>query len=381
VVAQSVLFLLGEVSSAALEAVILTGSAARGEASVLPTPTGFRLLGDLEFLVIARAPLDWPALRRRMVEVSRRATRDIGDEGRAVSIEYGPAGLVYLQQHIRPSIFAYDLQVHGQVVWGRQDILTEIRPFGVADIPREDALNLIMNRLIEFALVAAPACQAGLSTGSDRPYHLAKIVLDLPGSALAFTGHYISRYSERGGGFRALLEARPDLCQAFPDVDHFHTALEQAIACKLEPTQERLAALALSASANQYAAWIQALWLWEARHLLGLHTANFGSVLAAYISREPLAMRLKGWAKFLRHPLRPARALSWSRMTRLLCRASPQTLTYAAAVLTQAGTCGAWGLDWKDRVASLSPVSVQGQDSATIASEIGTLWQWLIRNN
>ena len=64
-----------------------------------------------------------------------------------------------------------------------------------------------------------------------------------------------------------------------------------------------------------------------------------------------------------------------------LCRASPQTLTYAAALLTQAGSCGAWGLDWRDRVASLSPVAVQGQNSATVASEIGTLWQWLIRNN
>ena len=380
-VERSVHFLLGEVGSAALEAVILTGSAARGEASVLHTPTGFRLLGDLEFLVIARAPIDWPALRRRMVEVSRRATRDLGDEGRLASIEYGPAGLVYLQQHIRPSIFAYDLQAHGQIVWGRPDILTEIRPFDAADIPREDALNLIMNRLIELAMVDTPACQAGFSTERDRPYQLAKVILDLPGSALAFAGHYISRYSERGHGFWALLKARPDLCQAFPDADHFRTVLEQAIACKLEPTQERLASLALSASVNQYTAWIQALWLWEARYLLGLYTANFDGVLAAYISREPLAMRLKGWVKFLRHPLRPARALSWSRMTRLLCRASPQTLTYAAALLTQAGTCGAWGLDWRDRVASLSPVSVQGQDSATIANEIGTLWQWLIRNN
>ena len=217
-VERSVHFLLGEVSSAALEAVILTGSAARGEASVLHTPTGFRLLGDLEFLVIARAPIDWPALRRRMVEVSRRATRDLGDEGRSASIEYGPAGLVYLQQHIRPSIFAYDLQAHGQIVWGRPDILTEIRPFDAADIPREDALNLIMNRLIELAMVDTPACQAGFSTERDRPYQLAKVILDLPGSALAFAGHYISRYSERGHGFWALLKARPDLCQAFPDV-------------------------------------------------------------------------------------------------------------------------------------------------------------------
>jgi hypothetical protein len=238
-----------------------------------------------------------------------------------------------------------------------------------------------MNRLIELAMVATPACQPGLSTGPDQPYHLAKVVLDLSGSALAFVGHYISRYSERGRGFCALLEARPDLCQAFPDAARLHAALEQAIACKLEPTQERLAGLGLSAAVNQYAAWIQALWLWEARHLFGLPTGNFGGTLAAYISREPLVGRLKGWVKFLRHPLRPARALAWSRMLRLLCRASPQTLTYAAALLTQAGTCGAWGPDWRDRVASLSPVSVQGQDAATIASEIGTLWQWLIRNN
>jgi hypothetical protein len=380
-VEQSVHFLLREVSSDALEAIILTGSAARGEASVLSTSTGFRLLGDLEFLVIARAPIDWPALRRRMLDLSRRATRDLGDEGRLASIEYGPAGLVYLQRNIRPSIFAYDLQAHGQVVWGRQDILTEIRTFSVAEIPREDALNLIMNRLIEIALVAAPACQDGLSTGLDRSYHLAKVALDVIGSALAFVGHYISRYRERVRRFCTLLGARPDLRQAFPDLDHFRTALEQAIACKLEPTEERLSSLALSVSVNQQATWIRKLWLWEARHLLGLQTANFGGVLEAYIAREPIVMRLKGWMKFLRHPLRPAQALSWPRMARLLFRASPQTLTYAAALLTQAGASGAWGMDWVDRAASLSPVSVQVKDAATIACEIGMLWQWLIRNN
>ena len=44
-VERSVHFLLGEVSSAALEAVILTGSAARGEASVCTRPLAFACWG------------------------------------------------------------------------------------------------------------------------------------------------------------------------------------------------------------------------------------------------------------------------------------------------------------------------------------------------
>ena len=380
-VEHSIDILRCEMGEPALEAVILTGSTARGEASVLPTANGFRLLGDLEFLVILRPPIDWPAVRRRMAALSHRATQEVRAAGDDVSIEYGPAGRIYLQRNIRPSIFAYDLQTHGRVVWGQANILSEIRPFDVQAIPREDALNLLMNRLMETLLLDIPAPATESLEVQSRAYHRTKVILDLAGSALAFVGHHVSHYSERGRRFRTLLEAEPALRLALSEPDRFLGTLDDAVACKLDPTDEHLTSLDLKVSGPLQAAWGRGLWLWEMQHLLGRTTSGFKDAFEAYISREPMVTRLKGWAKFLHHPLRPAHVLEWPRVLRLLLRASPQTLTYAMALLTQAGVAGEGGTDWQQQLATLAPVPISNGSNAHVAREIATLWQWLMRNN
>ncbi len=379
-VRQCVQFLLHEVGSHAIEAVILTGSAARCEASVLPTAAGFRLLGDIEFLVILRSPMDWVAVRREMLELSRRATHDVGNGGCWASIEYGPAGLAYLQRNIRPCIFAYDLRTHGQVLWGRQDILSEIRPFGVEAIAPEDALNLLMNRMIELSMLANPARAAGVYATQDRLYHHTKVMLDLAGSALAFAGRHVPRYSERGRGFRELLAIEPALPAALLDTKPFCTALDHAVICKSEPTEARLSSPHGLAAEQQQVTWGCQLWLWEMQRLIGRPVTGFEDALHAYIAHEPLARRLKGWAKFLLHPLRPPDALSWPRLARLLLRASPHTLTYATALLMQAAALGEAAPDWR-QLTALSPVPLSVRNNAKAVQDIGTLWQWLVRNN
>ena len=239
-VERSVSFLLDHVGEQNIEAVILTGSAARGEASVLPSTVGLRLLGDLDFLVIVKAPYNWPAVRRRMNALSRQATREVGADGQSNSIEYGPAGLAYLERRLRPCIFAYDLQTHGRVIWEQTDVMPRIRAFSVNEIPRQDALNLLMNRLVEMLLLDVATPQAGVRTKLDRTYHLIKVVLDFAGSALAFAGRYVSRYSERSQAFRSLLDADPDLHSALPASERFLATLERAVDCKLQPTEARL---------------------------------------------------------------------------------------------------------------------------------------------
>jgi hypothetical protein len=380
-VARSVDMLLCEIGARALEAIILTGSTSRGEASVLPTVHGFRLLGDLEFLAILRSPIEWSGVRRRLAALSQQATQAMRAEGDDVSVEYGPAGLIYLHRNIRPSIFAYDLQAHGRVVWGQPNILTEIRPFGVEAIPREDALNLLMNRLVETLSLDIAATATEPVDVQHRAYHRAKVILDLAGSALAFVGHHASRYSERGHRFRTLIETEPSLHEALPEPDRFLAALNDAVVCKLDPTDENLTSLDHKVSEPLQAAWGRGLWLWEMRHLLGRPPSGFKDALEAYISRESRVARLKGWVKFLRHPLRPAHMIEWPRVLRLLLRASPQTLTYAMALLTQAGLAGKGETNWQQQLNALAPVPISNGGHAHVVREITTLWQWLMRNN
>lgn len=379
-VEQSATFLLDQVGKDQLEAIILTGSTARGEASILPTEMGYRLLGDLEFLVIYRAPFDFPKARRHMSALSAHATREVGGKHGA-TIEFGPAGLVYLRRNIQPSIFAYDLLNHGRVIWPQANILTVMRPFGVETIPREDALNLLMNRLLEMLVLKATPYHTEPDAAQNRAYHVVKVMLDLAGSALAFAGRYVSLYSERSRHFADLLATSPDLRAALPDSDDFQTALAYAIDCKLDPSEADLDALVLERAWHQCTAWGRSLWLWEARRLLDIPATTFINTLEAYLQRESLEVRLKGWGKFLRHPLRPAGALSWPHLLRHVFHTSPQTLTYAAALLTQAGMAGAAGPDWRQRLAGIAPIPLTTTHSAHTVQEIGALWQWLIRNN
>lgn len=372
VVHRAAAFLLDSIGASAIEAMILTGSLARGEGSVLPRAPGARLLGDIELLVIVRAPFDWPEMRHRMSELGRQATRELGADGLAASVEYAPADVRYVQQRIRPCIFAYDLLTHGKVLWGRRDVLNEIRPFGVEAIPREDALALVMNRTIELLIgETSPLC-----TDADaRAYAGMKTVLDLAGSALAFAGCYVSPYAERPAAFTALIAARPGLRAAFPDLGGFMAALALAARCKLGPSEELLR----RAPNQQVAAWATSLWTWEARQMLGSSAQDFLELIDEFVSRESPMVRLKGWIKYCGHPLRPRTALAPLRISRLLLRASPQTLTYAAALLLfQALT--AERPDWASRAALLLPVPVRAGNGRLIA-EVGALWTWLIRNN
>lgn len=379
-VEHSVDFLLDVVGRDALEAIILTGSTARGEASVLPVCNGFRLLGDLEFLAIVRAPFDWSQLRRQMTALSDRATQAIGASGREAVIEYGPAGRVYLQRNIRPCVFAYDLCTHGQVVWGQPDILLDIAPFTVGEIPPEDALNLLMNRLIERLLDGRVAPLDETHAPFEHAYGAVKFMLEAAGSALAGAGGHVSLYRERGRGFDTLWHTEPTLADAFSDVALFRHWLQAAIACKLAPSAQRLADLHQALPLAQCAQWGRELWLWQMRRWLG-DAPDFDAALATYMRRESVVSRFKGWAKFFRHPLRPQGAWSWWHLARLLPRSSPHTLTYAAAMLLLDGLTQAGGPGGAQPVRALLPVRCETLNHGELVDAVGELWTWLIRNN
>lgn len=378
VVERALDFLLERVGSGLLEAVILTGSLARGEGSVLLRPDGFRLLGDAEFLVIVRPAFDWTEARRRMVELSREATRRIGDDGRVASIEYAPAGLSYLRHAMRPCIFAHDLSRHGKVLWGRADILREVRPFGTDAIPPGDAVELIMNRIVELLMFDLAPRESAPDTLA-RAYHIVKTTLDLAGSALAFAGRFVSSYARRPAAFAELLAASPDLRSALPDPDVFREELQLASRCKLAPTIELLTPAAAGERVATVLAWAKGLWLWEMRRLLRRPDGSFPELLAGYVGHEPLGQRLRGWVKLCTHPLRPQRALAPLRAGRLLSRGSPRTLVYAAALVAQAGLTEGFA-DWESEATSLLPVPVRS-GNGTVLQQVVDVWRWLIRNN
>lgn len=359
-----------------VEAVILTGSFARGEGTVLRQGRGFRVLGDVEFLVILRSSDEWPAVRRRMVELGQRATAELGHGGLTATIEYTPADIHYLRRRIRPCMFACDLREHGKVLWGRDDILEEIPPFGRESIPPEDAVELVMNRILELLTVEKRSADADRETYG---YQLVKTVLDIAGSALCFNGRHLPSYGERPRAFRQLTHAMPELRDALPAIDELQAELESAARCKARPTLDLLVRRDGAELQALVLGWAKALWLWEMRRLLGRPSAAFPDIVSAYLWREPIRTRLRGWVKYWWHPLRPSGMLSPWRASRLLFRASPRRLAYAAALLAHEAAAQ-HRPQWTVWAAALLPVSV-APDGEAVLGKAEEIWRWLIRNN
>lgn len=363
---------LGE---ARLHAIVLTGSVARGEESVLRrVHRPPLLLGDIEFLVILRTPFRLRRARRELAALGTAITEQLAEAGTEANVEYVPAGVDYLRG-VRPCIFAYDLRQHGKVLWGRRDILAEMPSINASDIPREDAVRLVMNRLIELLTLDRPG--AAPQREHAVAYQVVKTVLDLAGSALAFAGQYVSSYAARPVALRGLLRQQPELASTIPGADVFADQVARAAACKLDPSEQGLERFASDDVRAQVLAWARALWLWEMQRWQGACAGDVLDVITRYVAHERMPARLRGWVKYWWHPLRPRGRTAWRRLPRLVWRASPHTLAYAAAVLGHQGRIEGRP-DLEGRAAALLPALASGHD---VIAEAGDLWRWLVRNN
>jgi hypothetical protein len=371
---RAVRFLVERVGADRLEAVILTGSLSRGEGSVILEGKQPRLLGDVEFLAILKAPFAWARARRLLDELGRACTAEFGTAPRRATIEYSPAGVDYLRRNIRPCIFAYDLLENGKVVWGRGDVLGEARRFPVGAIPPEDAIELVMNRMVELLAADTTARHNGVVAGE---YTLVKTVLDLGGSVLASTGRYVSRYAERPARVAALLAALPELPRSLPGAADLLDELGRAARLKLAPTNDLLASAA-SDHVERVVRWTKALWMWEMRRLVGRPDATVETLLDLYLRGDTAASRLRGWVKLWTHPFRPRGALSPVKAARHFFSASPRRLTYAAALIAYFGRTGEELSGGTVRANALLPVRATATGNAAAVTDV---WRWLIRNN
>ncbi len=377
-------FLLERLSPPALVAVVLTGSFARGEGSVLPVRGGLRVLGDLEFFVVLTDARG--RLHRAMAGWGAEAGRRLRALGVQAEVEFGPIDLRFLRRRARPSIFVYDLRQHGKVLWGRRDVLQEIPAFAAEEIPREDALRLVFNRSIEqleaYDALDRPPGERLL----DTAYRQLKLTLDLAGSALAFAGLHSPLYRRRPSAFARLVAETPSLAARLPA--DFGRALADSARAKAEPAaslpwppprplaeeRERLRAHIAGA-----AAVVAGFLAWELERLLGL-TGDLAGLLDAYLARPSAARRLRDWAKFAVNPLPAPLPVSHLRAARLALRSTPRALLDVAgaraylALSRSPGTPAA--LD------ALLPLAGRHRprDAAAQRQAVVALWRWGVRN-
>lgn len=306
-------------------ALVLAGSLARDEATFVETATGWRLLGDAEFMLFVPRRRELP-LPARLQLCAQLAMARLREQGILAPIEVSACTQRYLTR-MAPHQFGYELRRHGRVLVGNPRLLQAIPRFAPWQLPHEDAFRLLCNRLTEM-LAFSPAELSGRA----GDYARLKLVLDMATSFLIFHGQYASTYQRRADRLLRLCSSasRPE---APWDLDLFARQVEAATVWKLslhgisEAPSPALSASELLMNAEK-------LWRWEAARLLQLPPqTSVEELLEAWSRRQPRLDCWRGWLWVARSAASPALRLHlWWRWGRLARRGSPRACVYQAAL-------------------------------------------------
>ncbi len=299
-----------------LEAVVLTGSLARNEATFVQEDNHWHLLGDADFFLVytERGSLPSnPRLRAVAGEVER---------GLAAAGIRGEVGLVAVHasylRNLRPRIATYELRNCGEVVWGDPQILRLIPALPSAAISQEDAWRMLCNRMIEFLEDVPESSSAPVKVGSEFHYATLKLLLDAATSYLVFAGSYEPTFRDRAERLLGLAnERRTSAADPFP-LKEFSERVSQATEWKLSGrAEERDLRPEFGDDAVSYA---RRLWRWELEQLTGAAPGlENASLWRRWANQQTAQERARGW-------LSVARRCGWHRCWRNWLRWAPLSL-------------------------------------------------------
>ena len=305
-----------------LNAVVLTGSLARGEGTWLNDGSLVRLAGDADFLGVFddRAALPTPD---RVAQLKREAKEQLASAGIEANIGLSPVSAGYLRR-LRPAILSYELITHGKVVWGDPHILNLVPAFAASEIPTDDGFRLLMNRMIELLEIV---CEHDTLAANAReiPYRAMKLWLDMATSYLLFERQYVPTYRGRAARLREL--AAESSTVAPIRLRRFAQMVALATRCKLNEIDTEIREFADLATLIDAA---HSLWRWELERLTA-PSASDRDLRRRWIAAEPIAARMRGWAAVVERSgtaRAMARMPAWIGLAR---KASPRRLIYDAA--------------------------------------------------
>ena len=130
------------------KAIVLTGSFARDEGSVLVTGDRLRVLGDMEYMVIFSPGADRGVLQKFLDEHAVQLRTELFSRGMYCDLEFRATYPEYFHT-LSPQIFGYELLSRGRTVWGDSSVLATAPRFPVESIPQWDAWRMLNNRIVE----------------------------------------------------------------------------------------------------------------------------------------------------------------------------------------------------------------------------------------
>ena len=324
-------------------AVLLTGSFARGEGSILRDKDRLQVLSDMEFMVVNSRGADINRAQQFLDEEAHNTGKYLARQGIECEVEFNSVHRDYLNR-VHPAIFSYELMAHARTVWGDAKILTAAPRFPISAIPRWDAWRLLNNRLLEQLQWAEISARWEVRDLRAAFYHALKCYLDMATVILIFAGHYRSRYGERAAALETWARAATR-----EDAPFAEDLAERVAACttfKLRPGfGVRPLGVDLSAEPEMLSGEVRRaiaelirmfhlVWRWAGNAFIGTTGRPVNDDLAlqnAVMRTQPRREKLRGWAKLALMPEVRRRPDFFSRMGRLLLKGSPRYLVYTVA--------------------------------------------------
>jgi hypothetical protein len=327
---------VGAFGAGRIAAVVLSGSLARGEGGILWDDSGRPFpVADLDLYVVAHGDAEAAALRSERHALLARLARG---EARADVGVVTPAGLAALPA----TLGNLALVGEGRVVWGDGGALARARRIAPREIPRSDALNLVLNRAAEelFALRAARRAPADKGAAVAVFQRGVKTVADVALAVLMARGESLAAYAGRAERLAAALAEDAGLRRALPP--SWVGAVEAACRWKVAPRWEDLEGHVPGAggAAGEAARAALARRVEGVRGFAAWYAGGARDPLRALERSEGLARAARAWARHGRVSARAARTAA-SRLLAGRARPSPRLSVQLAALalfLASAGT-------------------------------------------
>lgn len=305
---------------------IMTGSAARGEATIVNSGNNWKLLGDAEFLVVVQRR-SGAADAVYAEAVKRESAKKLVDQGIELLIDLAVVGVSYLKT-LPPHIFSYELRACGRIISGDPGILGLIPQFTARDISREDAWRLLCNRMIEQLEFVDELERSALQLTPSLHYATIKLYLDMATSYLAFSGNYAPTYRERAERLATFAEKAGNEAP-FP-LRKFAIQVAECTSWKL--TGDEVGCDRRVELWHEAINYMRRLWRWEMIQLTnnrdGLTIAGLSARLA---SQQKMEQRLRGWMSLVKRRGWLKSSPQWPRWVRLSFHSTPRYLVYQVA--------------------------------------------------
>ncbi len=311
-----------------LDAVILTGSMARNEATWRASESHVEFLSDAEFILILK-PGDLPS-QETVTLICSAAEDELRNQGVLCKVSVSAAHESYLAK-LGDTIFGLELLECGEVLYGDAAVLAVARRGRIPRVSEEDGWRLLANRTVELLEIVSELSEGTAPLSDAAQYRLTKLYCDMATSLLVFKREFVTGYQARYEKLRHLRQ-HGSLADMPFDVDWFVEMVRRCTSYKITQAWSGVSPFSSRDSVSQVIAMLRALWAWELAQSNHAWSAAPIAMLRLHMQQQAMKERLRGWAFVARRRGTLETVRSVWRWQRLLRQGSPRYCVYAAAL-------------------------------------------------